>query len=104
MRRAVGVALRRLARFRLTVVSRSSTQPLAPSTMDVSGMYCIALNWLCSTRIHLDLPLSYRFQHSPRIEYSLIEGGIAVDGADAEEFDAWIVGCEEEGVRILYST
>jgi hypothetical protein len=71
--------------------------------MNVGGMDCIAHEWLRSARIDLDLALAYSLQHTPRIEYGLIERGIAVDGADTKKFNAWIVGSEEESVCVLFN-
>jgi hypothetical protein len=69
--------------------------------MNIGSMYCVAHDGLRCTRVDVDIAFPYSLKHSPSIVYGLVERGIAVDGADAEEFDAWIVSGEEESVSIL---
>ena len=69
--------------------------------MDVSGGHGIALDRLVCTDVDLNVAFSYRFQCSPGIQGCLVERRIAVYGADSEEFDARVVTCEEESVRVL---
>lgn len=43
----------------------------------------------------------YRREHAQRILRRLLEGGVAVDGADAEEAEGGVVGGEEDGEGVL---
>jgi len=78
--------------------------PFAPITMNIDGMYCVAHDWLRSTGIDLDIAFPDSLKHSSSIVYGLIERGIAVDGANAEKFNARVVSGEEESVGILKFT
>jgi hypothetical protein len=69
--------------------------------MDIGGMNCVAHDRLRSTRIHLDVTFPYSLKHSPSIKHRLVERGVAVDGTDAEEVNARVMGGEQESVGIL---
>lgn len=70
--------------------------------MDISGVDCVAHDWLGCAGIDFDIALPYRFQHATGVEGSLVERRIAVDGSDSEEPDTRVVGGEEKRVGVLY--
>lgn len=62
--------------------------------MNISSGHSIPFDGLMSANVDFDLTLSNRFQSCPRIQGCLVEGCVAVDSADSEEFNARIVTCE----------
>lgn len=69
--------------------------------MNVGGMYSVTNDGLSCARVDSHVAPSNCLQNRSRVERRLLERSIAVDGSDTQEFDARIVGTEEEGIRIL---
>lgn len=55
----------------------------AALAMDVRRVHCIAHDGLCGAGVDLDIASAQCLQYSSRVEGGLIEGGVAVNGADA---------------------
>jgi hypothetical protein len=69
--------------------------------VDVGGVHCVAYNWLRSARVYFHIASANCLQNRAGVERRLVECCIAVDGADAEELDARIVGAKKKGVCVL---
>lgn len=55
----------------------------ATLAVDISGVHCIAHDGFRSAGVDLDVTSPQCLQYRPGIEGGLIEGGVAVDGADS---------------------
>ena len=53
-------------------------------------------------RMHGDVLAFQSREHAERIFGRAVERGVAVDGADAEEVEGWVVGGEEDGEGVLF--
>lgn len=62
--------------------------------MDISRVYGIASDWFCRTRVDLHVAPSNGLENRSRIERRLFERSIAMNGGDAQQFDARIVRTE----------
>lgn len=69
--------------------------------MYVSSMHRVPAKRLRSPRMNGHVRPPYSRQDTQRITRRLREGGIAVDGADAEEVQGRIVSGEEDGKGVL---
>lgn len=61
-------------------------------TVYISCMYRLPNDGFCSTRVDFYISLPNRLEYASSIEGGLLERGIAVDGADTQQFDVWVVG------------
>ena len=70
-------------------------------TVNISGMYSIAYDWLRSARVDFHVASSDCLENCPGVVRSLVERSIAVDGAHTKQLDFGVVCAEKEGVGIL---
>jgi len=70
-------------------------------TVNVSGMYSIAYDWLRSARVDLHVAPSDCLEDCPSVVCGLVERSIAMDGAHTKQLDFGVVRAEKEGVGIL---
>ena len=69
--------------------------------MNIGGMHSLSTQWLSSTRIDWYILPPNGCQDATCIGRCLFQGGIAVNGADAEQIQSRVVGSEEDGECIL---
>lgn len=69
--------------------------------MYISSMHRVPAERLRRSRMDGHIRSPYRRKDTQCVIGGLLEGGIAVDGADAEEGKARVVGGEEDGKGVL---
>jgi hypothetical protein len=69
--------------------------------MYISGVDCIAYNWLRGPWMDFYIAPPNCFEYGPGVERCLIKGGVAMDRGNTQELDTRIMGAEKEGVGIL---
>ena len=70
-------------------------------TMDISGRNSFPTKGLRCTGIYRDIRFANCLEHAEGVRGAVLQGSVPVDGADAEEIEARVMGGEDDGEGVL---